>query len=121
MTAISEAVILMAGQGSRLRGSDKTPLKPFVSVLGRPLICYTIEALIRALITKGEFKSLAEPNLVAEAKRVMAQIKAQGGDVPVPAGSAPRTGRPPTSGRSSRPPTAPTSTRTCTRSTRAAT
>ncbi len=48
MTAISEAVILMAGQGSRLRGSDKMPLKPFVPVLGRPLICYTIEALIRA-------------------------------------------------------------------------
>ena len=30
MTAISEAVILMAGQGSRLRGADKTFLKPFV-------------------------------------------------------------------------------------------
>ncbi len=45
MTGISEAVILMAGQGSRLRGSDKTPLKPFVPVLGRPLICYTIEAV----------------------------------------------------------------------------
>jgi 1L-myo-inositol 1-phosphate cytidylyltransferase len=55
MTAISEAVILMAGQGSRLRGSDKTPLKPFVPVLGRPLICYTIEALIRAGIGKVSF------------------------------------------------------------------
>jgi len=38
MTAICEAVILMAGEGSRLRGFDKTLLKPFVSVLGRPLI-----------------------------------------------------------------------------------
>src|SRR6184192_4052185 len=55
MTAISEAVILTAGQGSRLRGSDKTPLKPFVPVLGRPLICYTIEALIRAGIGKASF------------------------------------------------------------------
>ena len=55
MTAISEAVILMAGQGSRLRGSDKTTLKPFVPVLGRPLICYTIEALIRAGIGKVSF------------------------------------------------------------------
>src|SRR6267378_1851099 len=43
MTAICEAVILMAGEGSRLRGSDKTLLKPFVPVLGRPLICYTID------------------------------------------------------------------------------
>src|SRR4029077_9862282 len=55
MTAISEAVILMAGQGSRLRGSDKASLKPFVPVLGRPLICYTIEALIRAGIGKASF------------------------------------------------------------------
>lgn len=55
MTAVSEAVILMAGQGSRLRGSDKTSLKPFVPVLGRPLICYTLEALIRAGIRKASF------------------------------------------------------------------
>jgi choline kinase len=55
MTAISEAVILMAGEGSRLRGSDQTPLKPLVPVLGRPLICYTIEAVIRAGIGKASF------------------------------------------------------------------
>jgi len=55
MTSISEGVILMAGQGSRLRGSDKTVLKPFVSVLGRPVICYTIDALIRAGIGKASF------------------------------------------------------------------
>jgi 1L-myo-inositol 1-phosphate cytidylyltransferase len=48
MTAISEAVILMAGEGSRLRCSDKALLKPFVSVLGRPLISYTLDALTRA-------------------------------------------------------------------------
>jgi 1L-myo-inositol 1-phosphate cytidylyltransferase len=55
MTGISEAVILVAGQGSRLRGSDKTFLKPFVPVLGRPLICYTIDALISAGIKKARF------------------------------------------------------------------
>jgi 1L-myo-inositol 1-phosphate cytidylyltransferase len=55
MTAISEAVILMAGTGSRLRGSDEAFLKPFVRVLGRPLICYTIDALIHAEIKKANF------------------------------------------------------------------
>ena len=55
MTAISEAVILMAGEGSRLRGSDKTFLKPLVPVLGRPLICYTFDALIHAGIKKANF------------------------------------------------------------------
>ena len=55
MIAVAEAVILMAGEGSRLRGSDKTFLKPFVPVLGRPLICYTIDALIHAGIKKANF------------------------------------------------------------------
>src|SRR6266699_6159510 len=55
MTAISEAVILMAGSGSRLRGSDGTFLKPLVPVLGRPLICYTIDALVPAGIKKANF------------------------------------------------------------------
>jgi 1L-myo-inositol 1-phosphate cytidylyltransferase len=55
MTPISEAVILMAGSGSRLRGSEETFLKPFVPVLGRPLICYTTDALIHAGIKKANF------------------------------------------------------------------
>jgi 1L-myo-inositol 1-phosphate cytidylyltransferase len=55
MTAMSDAVILMAGSGSRLRGSDETFLKPFVPVLGRPLICYTIDALVHAGIKKASF------------------------------------------------------------------
>ncbi len=55
MTAISEAVILMAGEGSRLRGSDNTFLKPFVPVLGRPLISYTLDALVRAGIKTVNF------------------------------------------------------------------
>jgi choline kinase len=55
MIAVSEAVILMAGSGSRLRRSDKTFLKPLVPVLGRPLICYTIDALVNAGIKKANF------------------------------------------------------------------
>jgi choline kinase len=55
MTAISEAVILMAGEGSRLRGSDNTFLKPFVPLLGRPLISYTLDTLIRAGIKTVDF------------------------------------------------------------------
>jgi 1L-myo-inositol 1-phosphate cytidylyltransferase len=48
MTPISEAVILMAGQGSRLRDLDKSFLKPVVPVLGRPLISYALDALVCA-------------------------------------------------------------------------
>jgi choline kinase len=55
MTAVSEAVILMAGEGSRLRGRDKNFLKPFVPVLGRPLISYALGALIRARIKTVNF------------------------------------------------------------------
>ena len=55
MISISEAVILMAGQGSRLRGSDKAFLKPFVPVFGRPLISYTLDALSSAGITTVHF------------------------------------------------------------------
>jgi choline kinase len=55
MTAISEAIILMAGEGSRLRGSHNTFLKPVVPLLGRPLISYTLDALIRAGITTVDF------------------------------------------------------------------
>jgi choline kinase len=55
MTAISDSVVLMAGEGSRLRGSDSTFLKPFVPVLGRPLISYALDTLIRAGITSVNF------------------------------------------------------------------
>ena len=55
MTGIAEAVILMAGSGSRLRGSDGTFLKPLVPVLGRPLICYAVDALVHAGIKKANF------------------------------------------------------------------
>jgi choline kinase len=69
MTPVSEAVILMAGQGSRLRGAVKTSLKPFIPVLGRPLISYTLDMLIGAGI-----KTLAF--IVGyECKRTIAQVK----------------------------------------------
>src|SRR5712671_2235727 len=55
MTRPSEAVILMAGQGSRLRGPDDAFLKPFVPLLGRPLISYALDTLIRAGITSVNF------------------------------------------------------------------
>ena len=47
MSAISDAVILMAGLGSRLRARDQDFLKPLTPVCGRPLISYTIDALVR--------------------------------------------------------------------------
>src|SRR5206468_10034212 len=55
MTAVTEAMILTAGEGSRLRGGAERFLKPLVRLLGRPLICYTIDGLIRAGIKKATF------------------------------------------------------------------
>jgi choline kinase len=45
---ISEAVVLMAGSGSRLRTTASTVIKPLVPILGRPLISYTFDALRHA-------------------------------------------------------------------------
>src|SRR5437660_10671478 len=69
MSAVSEAVILTAGEGSRLRGSDKTFLKPFVPVLGRPLISYALDTLTRAGIKTVHFV------IGYESKRMVAQVK----------------------------------------------
>jgi choline kinase len=69
MSAISEAVILIAGQGSRLRGTDKNCLKPFVPVLGRPLLSYTLEAVGSAGI------STAYLVVGYESERVIAKAK----------------------------------------------
>ncbi len=76
MNPVREAVILMAGSGSRLRSSQKTLLKPLTPVLGRPLISYTLDALACAGITKinvvtgyesdrlsAAVKELAPPNV----------------------------------------------------------
>jgi choline kinase len=69
MTSISEAVILMAGEGSRLRGANKIFLKPFVSVLGRPLISYTLDTLIHAGVKTLNFV------VGYESKRMIPQAK----------------------------------------------
>jgi choline kinase len=42
--SITDAVILMAGTGSRLRGSAETIAKPLIPISGRALISYAIEA-----------------------------------------------------------------------------
>src|ERR1051326_8972090 len=69
MSVVSDAVILIAGQGSRLRGADKDCLKPFVPVLGRPLLSYTLEAVSAAGISTTYFV------VGYESERVIAQAK----------------------------------------------
>ena len=49
---ITEAVILMAGSGSRLRHAGENRLKPMLPLLGRPLISYTLDALASAGIRR---------------------------------------------------------------------
>jgi len=51
MQRITQAVVLMAGAGSRFRGENDI-LKPLVSLLGRPLISHTLEALARAAVAR---------------------------------------------------------------------
>jgi choline kinase len=45
---ITDAVILMAGTGSRLRGSADTIAKPLIPIAGRPLISYAIDSFDKA-------------------------------------------------------------------------
>jgi choline kinase len=45
---IRDAVILMAGTGSRLRGSAETIAKPLIPIAGRPLISYAIDSFDNA-------------------------------------------------------------------------
>jgi len=49
--SITDAVILMAGIGSRLRGSADTIAKPLIPIAGRPLISYAIDSFDRAGVT----------------------------------------------------------------------
>jgi choline kinase len=48
MRQITDAVVLMAGTGSRLRGSENTIAKPLIPIGGRPLISYAIESFEKA-------------------------------------------------------------------------
>ena len=52
MTPVSEAVILMAGSGSRLTGSGRPVPKPLLPVLGRPLISYTLATFAQIGVQK---------------------------------------------------------------------
>ena len=45
MDGITDAVVLMAGSGSRLRASGEMLPKPLIPISGRPLISYLVEAL----------------------------------------------------------------------------
>ena len=47
MREITDAVVLMAGTGSRLRASGEILPKPLVPIFGRPLIAYIAEALAK--------------------------------------------------------------------------
>jgi len=69
---IAEAVILMAGSGSRLRGADKSFLKPLVPTLGHPLISYPINALVKAGIRKiNAVVGFESERLVAAVRRLV--------------------------------------------------
>src|SRR5215831_13243610 len=72
MNTVSEAVMLIAGQGSRLRGADKNCLKPFVPVLGRPLLSYTLEAISSAGITTVHLVvGYESERMIAQAKQLI--------------------------------------------------
>ena len=45
MKAVSDAVILMAGLGSRLRSTGNDVPKPLIQIAGRPVFSYTVDAL----------------------------------------------------------------------------
>ena len=51
MKPITDAVILMAGSGSRLRASGKMLPKPLIPIGGRPLISYILAALLEVKIS----------------------------------------------------------------------
>ena len=72
MSAVSEAVILIAGQGSRLRGTDMNFLKPFVPVLGRPLLSYILQAVSCAGISTAYFVvGYESERVIAKAKQLI--------------------------------------------------
>jgi 1L-myo-inositol 1-phosphate cytidylyltransferase len=50
MKRVSDAVILMAGLGSRLRSTANDMPKPLIQIAGRPVFSYTIDALKAARI-----------------------------------------------------------------------
>jgi 1L-myo-inositol 1-phosphate cytidylyltransferase len=45
---VTQALILMAGTGSRLRGDETSTPKPLIPLLGRPLVSYILERVAQA-------------------------------------------------------------------------
>ncbi|MEP6603021.1 MAG: NTP transferase domain-containing protein [Spartobacteria bacterium] len=68
MNAVTDAVVLMAGAGSRLRVGEHKVVKPLVPLLGRSLVSYTLDALARCGIKRifavvGFEKEILTPQL----------------------------------------------------------
>jgi choline kinase len=80
MREIKDAVILMAGTGSRLRASGEMLPKPLVPIFGRPLISYIVDALCKVGVQNlhavigadGETLVAALPALVPASMRLNA-------------------------------------------------
>ena len=94
---------LLSSELEALGKALQTPKRPLVAIVGGAKVSTKLTILaelarkVDRLIVGGGIantfmlaagmaigKSLCEPNLVAEAQKVMAQIKTQGGDVPLP-------------------------------------
>jgi 1L-myo-inositol 1-phosphate cytidylyltransferase len=72
MSAVAEAIVLMAGAGSRLRIAGHKLPKPLVPLLGRPLISYTFATLVRTGIkTVYAVVGFKSETLVPEVKRIV--------------------------------------------------
>jgi choline kinase len=69
MTKISEALVLMAGVGSRLVPAGTRDLKPLIPVLGRPLVAYLFDSLRAAGI------EIVHAIVGYESESLIAQIK----------------------------------------------
>ena len=67
--AITDAVVLMAGSGSRLRASGEMLPKPLVPIAGRPLISYVVEALEKVGVRTLHVVLGAEADALVEALR----------------------------------------------------
>jgi 1L-myo-inositol 1-phosphate cytidylyltransferase len=64
---VSTAVVLMAGMGSRLRSTTGLLPKPLFPLLGKPLVTYTLEALVRNGLTDVHAITGYESEAITEA------------------------------------------------------
>ncbi|MBA2623879.1 MAG: NTP transferase domain-containing protein [Chthoniobacterales bacterium] len=66
---VTDALILMAGAGSRLGAAGGAPAKPLVRIGGRPLICYALDVFERAGVRRLHVV------LGANSERLMAELE----------------------------------------------